>query len=414
VTASPARWSRPADALLAAVAAFAGAAVFLGSWAVLQSGASDPRRILDTPVYERYGSAMADGQVPYRDFRLEYPPAALPTFLVPSLVQQEPGHAGFGRAFQALMAACGVAAVALMAVALHALGAASGRLAGALAFAGLAPLALGPVVLSRYDFWPAALTVGAVAALVAGRERLGSGVLGLAVAAKVYPVVLVPLAGVWIWRRSGRREALVAGGILLAVLAACFVPFAIVAPDGLAASLWRQLSRPLQIESLAAAAAIVLHGLGAVEVEMVGSHGSQNVAGTVGDVLGIVHSLVQAAALVAVWTTFARGQVTRERLVRFAALALVAFVAIGKVLSPQFLIWLVPLVPLVAGRRGFGASALLAVALLLTHGWFPLRYWDYARELDGGVAGLVLARDLVLVALVAVLAWPARRPTRRD
>ena len=83
---------------------------------------------------------------------------------------------------------------------------------------------------------------------------------------------------------------------------------------------------------------------------------------------------------------------------RWSAAALVAFVALGKVLSPQFLIWLVPVVPLVAGLRGLRASVLLAAGLVLTQLWFPSRYWDLARELDPLASGLVLARDLVLVA----------------
>jgi hypothetical protein len=408
VTAGTVRWSRPADARVAAIAGVAAAALFLVSWSLLGVGFYARDRIVDTPVYERYGAAMADGEVPYRDFRPEYPPAALPTFLVPALLQPEPGHDAFARVFAWLMALCGAAAVVLMGVALRALDAGTARLAGALAVAALAPLALGSVVLSRYDLWPAALTAGALAALLSGRERLGAAILGLAAAAKLYPLVLAPLVGVWIWRRSGRRAAVAAGLAFAAVLLACFLPFALLAPEGLGASLWRQLSRPLQIETLGAAVAIVLHGLGAVEVEMVGSHGSQNLGGTPGTAIGLVHTVAQGAALLAVWLAFARGAATPERLVRYAALAIVVFVALGKVLSPQFLVWLVPLVPLVAGRRGLGASALLGVALVLTQLWFPFRYWDYARELDLGVAWLVLARDLVLLALAAVLAWPTR------
>jgi hypothetical protein len=99
---------------------------------------------------------------------------------------------------------------------------------------------------------------------------------------------------------------------------------------------------------------------------------------------------------------------TRERLVRFAAAAVVAFTALGKVLSPQFLIWLVPLVPLVAGRRGLAASALLGLALVLTQLWFPFRYWDFALRFDETVSWLVLARDLVLVGVLVVLAIPLR------
>jgi hypothetical protein len=87
------------------------------------------------------------------------------------------------------------------------------------------------------------------------------------------------------------------------------------------------------------------------------------------------------------------------------AAALTAFVVLGKVLSPQFLIWLVPLVPLVAGRRGLLASALLATAIVLTQLWFPFRYWDLALEFDVAASWLVLVRDLVLLGLLATL-WP--------
>src|SRR5215468_6401111 len=37
----------------------------------------------DMSLYSLYGHRIADGQAPYRDFRLEYPPGALPLFVVP-------------------------------------------------------------------------------------------------------------------------------------------------------------------------------------------------------------------------------------------------------------------------------------------------------------------------------------------
>jgi hypothetical protein len=264
------------------------------------------------------------------------------------------------------------------------------------------------VVLTRFDLWPAALLAGSVAALVALRERLGFVLLGLAVAAKLYGGVLLPLALVWVWRRRGRRYALGCLGLFAGVVAACYLPFLVVGPEGVAESLERQLSRPLQLESLGAAVLLSLHSLFGLDVEMHASHGSQNVGGTLGDVVGGVQTLVQLGVLVAVWVAFARGEMGRERFVRYAAAAVLAFVAFGKVLSPQFLIWLVPLVPLVAGRRGLGASGLLALALLLTQLWFPFRYWDWVESFDGGVTALVLLRDLVLVAALAVLVLPDR------
>ena len=46
---------------------------------------------------------------------------------------------------------------------------------------------------SRYDFWPAALLSAALAALLADRHRLGWGLFGAAVTAKLYPLVVLPL-----------------------------------------------------------------------------------------------------------------------------------------------------------------------------------------------------------------------------
>jgi hypothetical protein len=99
--------------------------------------------------------------------------------------------------------------------------------------------------------------------------------------------------------------------------------------------------------------------------------------------------------------------------VQSSAAAVCAFVAFGKVLSPQFLIWLIPVVPLVRGRRGLWGSALLLAALVLTQVWFPFRYFRLALDFENGLSWVLLARDLVLVALVFVLVWPShirRRP----
>ena len=405
--ASRASWLRPAEASFALAAVLAAAAAFLVAWALLHQGFWDDEEVVDTPVYEKYGDWMADGQVPYRDFRPEYPPLALPVFVAPSLVAgAEASHGEYRRVFEWLMAACGVAALVLVAATLGSLGASPTRLVAALAFAGLFPLALGTVVLTRFDLWPAALVAGSLAALVALRDRLAFGLLGLAVAAKLYGAVLLPVAVVWVWRRRGRREALVCAGVFALVVAAAYVPFLVLGAGGVAESVGRQLGRPLQLESLGSALLLALHSLAGLDVEMRASHGSQNVGGTLGAVVGVLQTVVQLGVLAAVWVAWARGPMERDRLVRYAAASVLAFVALGKALSPQFLIWLVPLLPLVCGRRGLAASALLGLALVLTQLWFPFRYWDWVRTFDGGVTALVLARDLVLLGALAVLVLP--------
>jgi hypothetical protein len=97
--------------------------------------------------------------------------------------------------------------------------------------------------------------------------------------------------------------------------------------------------------------------------------------------------------------------------VRYSAAALAAFVALGKVVSPQFLLWLLFAVPLVAGRRGRNAGACFALAALATAVWFPLLYRELVRDLDPALSAVLLLRGLALVATLAVLAWPARAAT---
>ena len=384
-------------------------ALFLVSLTLLHWGWYQHSLILDTAEYQRYGEAMVNGHVPYRDFSVEYPPGALPVFVVPAV--GEPSFRVYNREFQVLMALCGVGALAAMAAALRALGASVERTVAALGFFALAPLVLGSVVLYRYDLWPAALTVAGLAAILVRRERFGFAAIGLGVAAKAFPAVVVPPAVAYVWRTRGRREALLCLGVGLAVALAVIVPFLVLAPHGVWESIVRQTTRPLQIESLASALLLAGHHLWGLALTMESSRGSQNLGGSLPDALGTASSVLLLLILVGLWTAAARGPATPDRLVRYTAASLAAFVALGKVLSPQFLIWLLPIVPLVRGRRGLAASALLAVALLLTQVWFPIRYFDLVA-FDSFPSWVLLVRDLVLVALLVVLTAPEREPAR--
>jgi hypothetical protein len=402
----------PASERSVIAAAFAAIALFVLAWTLLHVGFYKHKQVIDTPVYQRYGNAIADGKVPYRDFAVEYPPGALPMFALPGLA--EPGKnqqvsAGFRRTFETLMWMCGAVALLAMAVVLRVLRRSDLNVWAALCFAAVAPLLLGSVILSRFDLWPAAICVAALAALVSNRLRLGHALLGLGITAKLFPVVFVPLGVAYVWKRAGRLEALICLALLAGVVGAIFLPFVVLSPEGVWDSLSVQLSRPLQVESLGASLLLVGHHVFGFGLAGETSHGSQNVAGSAAGVLAVATTALQVGVLGWIWASFARGRGDREALVRSTAAALCAFVALGKVLSPQFLIWLIPIVPLVRGRRGLWASALLGAALALTQVWFPFRYFRLALHFEAGLSWVLLARDLALVALTVLLAFTLRR-----
>ena len=406
----------PLDALVAAAVFVATAAAVTAAWQ--WSG----NAITDIPLYRTYGERIANGLVPYRDFGFEYPPGALPALVLPALVTDT--LTAYRIVFAAELAAVGAAGVLLLSAALARLGRSTAQRRVALSAVALAPLLLGGVVLTRFDLLPAALVTRSLLLAVSGRHRGAALVTGLGIAVKLYPAVLVPLLAVTAYRRGGRPEL----GRTLALTAApavvLYLPFFVLSPGGVLDSFGRQLGRPLQIESLGAGILLALHQLADTSLGWASGAGSQNLTGPGTTTLAVTLGVAQVVAVVLVWVSYARrGAVTSERLVRHAAAAVVAFVALSKVLSPQFLVWLVLLVPLVAPPRGRAAFGLTALACALTAVWFPLRYWELVREFDPLASWLVLARGLTLLVLLVVLIrateseqvrsrWPAPSPGR--
>ena len=377
--------------------------LFAGSFVVLHLGWYDHHGLTDVPVYQNYGQLLRDGHVPYRDFTVEYPPAALPAFVLPTFMPWS-----YATSFAVLMFVCGIGCLIAAAVILDSVDADVAHGVLALGLVAVAPLVLGTLFDTRFDLWPVMLTLAALAALLRGRAGLGGLLLGLAVAAKLWPLVLAPIGLAFVWRRLGGRAAFVGVLSFVAAVALCVVPFAVLAPGGVWHSLTEQLRRPLQVESLGASLLMAAHHIGGLSLTTVTTHGSQNLAGSLADAIGAATTGIQIAALLGVWIAFAlRPEPSGDSMLVACAAAVVVFVAFGKVFSPQFLIWLVPLVPLVRGRRGFAASALLGGALLLTQLWFSGHYWPLALHYASPWSWLLLVRDLAIVALAVVLVRPA-------
>jgi hypothetical protein len=330
---------------------------------------------LGTSLFQSYGDSVLDGRVPYRDFSLEYPPGALPAFVVPSL---GPAH-DYDSWFMVFEAACGLVVVALV-------GFVSRRRAAA-AYCALAPLALGPLALHRYDLWAVALATAGLAAALRGRDGLGAALLGLGSAAKVFPIVLLPAAG----RRAAAWFA--------AAAAITVVPFALLGPGGIRFAFDRQAGRALQIESIGSSALLVLHAAGTYTPRVAFGRGSWNLSGGLPDALTALQTVLQVTAVLLVWWLYLRGPRTRERLLTAAAAAVAAWISFGKVLSPQFLLWLLPLVALLRAKR---EAVLLLATLGLTQAVYPARY-DELVELHTLPVVLLAARNVVLLALTASL-----------
>ena len=352
-------------------------------------------RFRDVRLYGGFAHSVFAGNVPYRDFFMEYPPGALAVFLPPQVF----GSEHYNAAFKSLMALCGAATVVVLALLLVRLGATRRRLWTALALFALSPIAVGPISLNTYDAWPAFLTVAALALLLAALPVAAFAVLGLAFAAKVYPVVLLPPALVYVVRTTGRRVAAWSVTAFAAVAAVVILPFLALAPHGLVESFRAQAARALQVESLFGSLLGVADRLGWYSAHVVHRTGhaiSYDLTGTLPRALAGVSSLLQVLAVALVAWLYARGRDEPQRLAIAFAGAVAGFLAFTRFFSPQYLVWLVPLVVLLGPLEW----VLTAAALVLAQVWF-FHYGDVFAL--GGHIWLVAVRDLLLVALFVVL-----------
>ena len=368
--------------------------VFLGACAVPDGGLFRAARFRDVHLYQGFADAVFDGRVPYRDFFMEYPPGALAVFLPPAAV----GSPHYNAAFKVLMALCGIATLIVLALLLDRFGVAPWRLWTAVLLFALSPVALGPISLNTYDAWPALLTLAALLLLVTGRSVAAFALLGAAFAAKVYPAVVLPPALIFVWRTAGRRVAYRALAAFAVVGALFVLPFLALAPHGLAESFRAQAARSLQVESLGGSLLAVADRLGLYDATVVHRTGraiSYDLVGSLPQVLAALSSVLQLAAVIAVAWLYGRGRDQPRRLGFAFAAAIAGFLAFTRFLSPQYLVWLMPFVLLLEPV----AWVVAAVALVLAQVWF-FHYSDVFAL--GGYVWLVLARDLLVVALFAL------------
>jgi len=373
------RWAAPLALLL--LAAGWAATLRLSPW-------SD-ERVNDLFVYRVFAEPVLDGALPYRDVFLEYPPLAAPAISLPGLVGT--GAEVFRAAFAAWTLLLAGAVVLLC-------GALAARTGGdrrrALLAAALTPLLLGALVRTHFDLTPVALLLAALLLLARGRPRSGMALLGLAAMTKGFPLVAAPVALAWLAARVDRRTLWQSAGALLAALALPAAAALALSPTGALDAVEYHLERPVQVESLPATVLRVLGG-----ADSVNSHRSDGLEHPADGSVTAVFAMALLGVLALVTLQARRAGVAGMVLASLAAVA--AFAALGKVLSPQYMLWLVPLGALAFAWRLHGLAAAVAAAAVLTQVEFPARYFDLVEREPFPVA-VVAARNLVLLAVLAL------------
>ncbi|WP_206502229.1 glycosyltransferase family 87 protein [Streptomyces chrestomyceticus] len=357
-------------------------------------------------VYTGWYAVLSGGSFPLHDVSWQYPPGAALPILAPGLV---PGL-GFGPAFIVLAALCDAAIfVLLVRVARR-----RGRsLAGPwLWTVGLAVLSTMPW--NRFDLHVTALAMLALVAASARRAWAGrtfGAVTALAAVIKVWPALL--LAGTARGRRT--RTAWTAAAVTGAVVTAAF---ALAMPNAFS-FLSAQESRGIQIESVGSLPFHVARHLG-WSGTWAAKDGSHEFVGpwVAGVSVAMQVSTVPALGWLLWWRR--RSDRTAARVLPDAALtATLLFVVTSRVISPQYMVWLLGLaaVCLLRGDTTQRPVALLILAAcVFTTLDFPLLYRGLRDDASWLSIANLYVRNLLLVAaawLSARRLWRGTVPVRR-
>src|SRR5512132_1054868 len=171
--------------------------------------------------------AIKDGELPYRDQRIEYPPLSIPVLIAPAYFDDS--TQGFVEGFMWEMLAFDLAIVVVIGLGLpgegrRVLSALGVYTVGLVALSGVvldrSLIDYGPLALDRFDLVPTLFVLAAVLARDRGRSATWSGLLSIGVAIKAFPVFLYP--ALFRGERNLRR-VVVAGAIPLLLCAVAVI-----------------------------------------------------------------------------------------------------------------------------------------------------------------------------------------------
>ncbi|MGW1432111.1 glycosyltransferase 87 family protein [Streptomyces sp. NPDC002431] len=335
-------------------------------------------------IYHGWSEVLRSGTYPREDVTWQYPPLAALAVLSPGLLPM----LDYTSAFFVLVCGCDLLVLGLLLYA----GRGGGRSgAGAWVWVAGVPL-LGTTAYARYDVMVVAV---AVAALLAGvRHPRVLGVLAAVGALlKVWPALL--LAGT----EPGRRTRLAWGAA--AVAAAGLLAGCVLAAPGALAFLGFQRDRGTEVESLGGLVFHVARQFGwSGRVEL--HYGSLEFLGPHVELVSTLALGLSVLALgwLVLWRLRARDfSVSTPADAAFAAVLL--FTTTSRVISPQYLLWLVGLAAVCLVFRG-GRMVLPAVLVLVATGitqWeFPFGFVHVVSSDATGVTLMFLRNGLLVAA----------------
>ncbi len=340
----------------------------------------------DVHLYALWSQVLNAGQFPVGDPFWQYPPGAGVLFAGLGALGPQPVWAFI---CLALLADCSILAMLCRVVQQQPTPSRSWWAPGAWVVGGLA---IGPVMLARFDLFPTAMAVAAI--LLVSRPAASGALAGVGGLLKAWPfLVLVAVP---------RARLLRAGLAALAVTVIGGLAIWAWAP-GSTAFLGEQRARGLQVESVGALPYAVGGAIG-FDPDIVLRYGAFEVQAPGVGAIGLGLTALGVALLVLLVVGRLAGRLEAAPGGDVALLAVLISVATSRVLSPQYAVWLVGVAVAAACSVQSGArpaTRLLIAMAAVTQVLFP---WGYGSYLDTAPYAVGL-QAIRLALLILAMAW---------
>ncbi|PVV84404.1 glycosyltransferase 87 family protein [Dehalogenimonas alkenigignens] len=362
-----------------------------------------------------YASQISAGKLPYADFAVEYPPLALFCIALPALFTHD--QTAYVDAFLIEMLIFDVLCIIIITLFSKR---SNANIWKTLSIFTLCLLAIGPLVAVRFDLVAASICLLSIYLFQRGRYNFAWAFLALGVMAKIFPVVIAPIFLIFHLRHSEIKQALAGTGIFVLCVSACsFLPL-LLSPEGYLGSYTYHLNRPIQLESLYSSLLLAGQLAGLTSLQIVFSFGSFNIISPAAEIMGTLSNGFTLLALAIVYVHYWRflSQIKDEPeksslgLVSFSIAAILAFMVFNKVLSPQFIIWIYPLIALTDKLGKINWLIFILIGFMTTF-IYP-KYYDGLRAGHGVLVGFLLVRNMLLVALLALIIKSTVKGKRND
>jgi uncharacterized membrane protein len=360
-----------------------------------------PLRFSAVGLYFTDAAKILAGSLPYRDFTFEYPPLAAFFFLLPRLITDQ--YLYYSILYHVEVGIFLLIGLWVVFDIARRLGKSPWKL---LLVYTLGVLAIGPILGEQFDIFPAVLTLLSLYFFWLGKDKTSWLLLALGTMLKIFPIVIAPIF-LLIYLRNHQYNRIWKGIITFGLT--CLIvlsPFLFYSPSSLSNLLNYHAARGIQLESLYSSLLLIGNKMGIISVKPDFSAGSWNVVGQGSEIMANLSTYLIIAGLVTVYG-FIYGRIKPgksqfSRIGAYSLLAVLVLLSFSKVLSPQYLIWLLPLVPLLFIHWRNVILMVFILIGIMTYSIFPLRY-DALMDMDIGIIIVLLIRNLLLILMAFLI-----------